>query len=950
MKIKLSLKKIWLALVLLTGLIPVCVVVAVYSQQFYQYEVDTSLAIERKSNELIRGQIISEIKRLETLLNNKSDAISVLMAQDVIDGKQADVNYMLSSIVKRENAIHESVLLDLNGNIISAIDEDLDFTQKTTLSENELLSVKGHFNSNMSATSAIVAIPSFGRIYIGSPRWHMGEIVVDMSVPVGNPTKAILATLIHVDELWLDSKFVDKNENVNQLDYILDGSGKLITKVGELNLAQTNYMTGKQIVRSALSDAGWDEKIQYKGILGDDVFGTYTIIPRLNWILMSEVKVGEISQPIIYSLIIMIATTLTGILIFMLLVFYLAKRTIAPIQKACEAIDAVSGGNFDYKLEPCGVIELDAMSAGFNSMIDARRTSEEELLENQKQLSQSEEIFRGVIELSIDGVVLINQNGKIELVNKSLLEMSGYRSSELIGSRIDEILPDCLETQEQIDVCFNGVITHATITSCENIALSCKNGGELPVEIRLTPVVTEFGKLISIMIQDVSLRKKAEEKILFQAHYDALTKLPNRFLSLDRLSQMIAEGNREDEKVAVLFLDLDDFKKVNDSLGHEVGDKLLIEAATRLVSAVRGGDTVGRLGGDEFIVLLGGLSTVEDASAIAENIINSFRNSFKVDGREFMLTISVGVALYPGDGDSESELLRNADSAMYHSKSLGRNTYSYFTNEMNQNVSRRLSLEEQLHGALERNEFEVFYQPKVRLSDGELIGAEALIRWTNSALGSVPPDEFISIAERSGQIIDIGKFVLVQAVKFIKNWQVSFGAEFRLAVNLSPRQFRDPDLVAFLLDILDKEGVSPECLEMEVTEGVLMSGHSYVIDAIEQLKNNNITIAMDDFGTGYSSLSYLRKFPFDVLKIDRSFVSDISESYSDRKLVQASIAMAQSLNLKVVAEGVETEEQLEFLRDLECDYGQGFLFGKPMPAEDMASMFKNSRVRLIYSN
>jgi EAL domain-containing protein (putative c-di-GMP-specific phosphodiesterase class I) len=314
-----------------------------------------------------------------------------------------------------------------------------------------------------------------------------------------------------------------------------------------------------------------------------------------------------------------------------------------------------------------------------------------------------------------------------------------------------------------------------------------------------------------------------------------------------------------------------------------------------------------------------------------------------------MLTISVGVSLYPGDGSTGSELLRNADSAMYHSKNLGRNTYSFYKNEMNKHVSRRLALEEQLHGAIDRNEFTVKYQPKVSLVSGELIGAEALVRWDNAVLGSVSPDEFIPVAERTGLIVALGEFVLQEAISFIAKWQRGFGAAFRMAVNLSPRQFRDPNLVAFVRQCLLEKNVSPDCLEMEITEGVLMSGHAYINEALAELKAMNITLAMDDFGTGYSSLNYLRKYPFDVLKIDRSFISEITNNAADRELVQASIALAQGLKLTVVAEGIETEEQLSMLRSLGCDFGQGYLFGKPMAPEELSSMFSRAYLRAINS-
>lgn len=440
-------------------------------------------------------------------------------------------------------------------------------------------------------------------------------------------------------------------------------------------------------------------------------------------------------------------------------------------------------------------------------------------------------------------------------------------------------------------------------------------------------------------VLDITLRKQQEERILHQAHFDTLTDLANRFLVLDRLTQLLKEAQRKNEKVALLFLDLDDFKKVNDTLGHETGDKLLIEAAERLRSEARIGDTVGRLGGDEFIVLLGGLEDAADARPIAENLINRFRDAFRIDGRELMLTTSLGIAVFPEDGDNASELLRNADSAMYHSKDLGRNTYSYFTEAMNREVSRRLSLEEQIHGALDRNEFTVLYQPQVEISSGRIIGAEALLRWHNPALGNVSPVEFIPIAEQTGLIVSLGQFVLIEALGTVAKWQQDHDPKVRMAVNLSPRQFRDPELVSFVKKAIKQAGVTGDSLELEITEGVLMSGHAYIDDALTALSDLGVCIAMDDFGIGYSSLSYLRNYPFDVLKIDRSFIIDITEDRADRELVNAAVAMAHSLKLKVVAEGVETEVQLAYLKQLGCDYGQGYLFGKPAPAEKITEMF-----------
>ena len=542
-----------------------------------------------------------------------------------------------------------------------------------------------------------------------------------------------------------------------------------------------------------------------------------------------------------------------------------------------------------------------------------------------------------VVEQSPVSVMITDTNANIEYVNSNFELKTGYSLAEVIGKN-----PRILKSGQTPKNVYHNLwqtITSGNVWQGE-IMNRKKNGEFFWESAHISPVLDQSGAIVHYLAisEDISLRKKQEEKIVHQAHFDALTNLPNRFLSLDRLSQLINEASRNNEMVAVLFLDLDDFKKINDTLGHDMGDKLLVKAAGRLEDEVRSGDTVGRLGGDEFIVLLGGLENAADASPIVENLLNRFRDAFQVKGRELILTASVGIALYPNDGDSPSDLLRNADSAMYHSKEQGRNTYSYFSASMNQNVTRRLALEEQMHGALNRNEFRLCYQPKVDISSGNIMGVEALLRWSNPVLGEVTPEEFVPIAEQTGLIMPIGQFVLSKAIEMIADWQQKYKQSLTMAVNLSPRQFRDPNLVALIKATLTEFGVAGKSLELEITEGVLLSGHTHVDNALINMNELGVCITMDDFGTGYSSLSYLRRYPFDVLKIDRSFINDITEDEADCALVNATIVMAHSLGLKVVAEGVETEEQLTLLGEQGCDIAQGYFFSPPVLADEITKM------------
>lgn len=553
----------------------------------------------------------------------------------------------------------------------------------------------------------------------------------------------------------------------------------------------------------------------------------------------------------------------------------------------------------------------------------------------QAQALLKEHMLEAAFEAIPDLFFLMNEDGTIIYYHASNEKNLYLPPEKILGKSMLDILPSDIADKFKVNIA--QVVSQKGVVSFE-YELEMPHG-LIYFEARISHL-PEQNQVVTI-IRDITEQHKTAEVIRHHAYYDTLTLLPNRFLALDRLSQLINEAQRNNEKIAILFLDLDDFKKVNDTLGHEIGDRLLEESARRLNEIVRKEDTVGRLGGDEFIVLLRGLADDDNASIVAENLLNAFREPFKIDGREIILTLSIGISLYPDNGKNTTELLRNADTAMYQAKALGRNTYSFYTKEMNATMLRRVEIEEQMHGALERNEFEVYYQPQFDVRNNTIIGAEALLRWHNSALGNIGPDEFIPVAEHTGLIVPIGQFVVKQALEFLSEWQRIYHKKYRVAVNLSPRQFRDSELLYFIQKSLCDANIKADCLELEITEGVLMIGQSYIDDALVKLNKLGIKLSMDDFGTGYSSLSYLRQYSFDVLKIDRNFIQGIPENKEDCKLSNAIIAMAQSLGLKVVAEGVETKEQVELLTTLGCDYLQGYFYSKPLPAKQLIDFTAN---------
>jgi diguanylate cyclase (GGDEF)-like protein/PAS domain S-box-containing protein len=465
------------------------------------------------------------------------------------------------------------------------------------------------------------------------------------------------------------------------------------------------------------------------------------------------------------------------------------------------------------------------------------------------------------------------------------------------------------------------------------------------VHDRAFPVSDEAGRTYRIagIAEDVTDRKLAEERLLQLAHYDVLTSLPNRVLFYDRLRQVLAQAKRNQWIVSVLFVDLDRFKNINDTLGHAVGDQLLQQVSERLTHSVRSGDTVGRLGGDEFAIVLSNLSSAQDANLVAQKIMTSFAEPFKLGGSEIYVTASIGVTLYPDDSTDQDTLIRNADSAMYRAKEVGRNSFQFYTPEMNSRALEILGMESDLRRALDRGEFLLYYQPMASVADGRIVGIEALLRWRHPERGLVTPAEFMFVLEETGLIVPVGEWVLRRVCLQIKEWERAGIAPVRVSVNLSARQFNQKDFGPGIGKLLDAQNVDPGLIELEITESSIMTNTEEASRTLEYLSELGVGLSIDDFGTGYSSLSYLKRFPLDRLKIDRSFVRDLTTDNDDATITRAVISMAHSLGLKVVAEGVETGAQLAFLAEHGCDEIQGYIFSRPLPAADCGAWLAEGR-------
>ncbi|MBD0335177.1 MAG: EAL domain-containing protein, partial [Cyanobacteria bacterium Co-bin13] len=432
-------------------------------------------------------------------------------------------------------------------------------------------------------------------------------------------------------------------------------------------------------------------------------------------------------------------------------------------------------------------------------------------------------------------------------------------------------------------------------------------------------------------------RQRTEEQMRYQAFHDALTGLPNRTFFNRQLPLAINQARQLQQSLAVVFLDLDRFKIINDTLGHAVGDQLLHQVTQRLVQQLRVEDTIARWGGDEFTLILPNLQAPNNVAHIAQRLSKALQPVFQLDGHELHISSSMGIALFPQDGEDLTTLLQNADAAMYRAKEQGRNNYQFYTTTLNSEASQRLTLENSLHHALERQEFVIHYQPQINVDTGQVIQVEALLRWQHRELGLISPQTFIPLAEETGLIVAIGEWVLRQACRQSRRWQQAGLPNLRVAVNLSARQLQHPSLVATIKAILRESDLQPQTLELEITETAAMRDVDTTIETLQTLRRIGVRISMDDFGTGYSSLSYLKKFPLHGLKIDRAFVRDVAQNAQDRAMVMAIIAMTRGLHLNVVAEGVETQDQLTCLRSMGCAEMQGFLFSHPLPAEEITA-------------
>lgn len=754
------------------------------------------------------------------------------------------------------------------------------------------------------------------------------------------------ASLVQIEDFGSSIESMEFNET--GYGFILDIEGNVIhhpTLSG--NFAES---IDEQVVKVFNRLFAGGEKGHFEYAWRDPISGDvrdkilyYRFVPELNWIIASSSYLDEAYAPLRNIRFILL---ITGVLIvlFVVPIAYRVGQSIAkPISQLASRMAGTSSDDLDIEADceaPGEVGELATHFNGFMGRIREYRDSlQNEILERTRAEDQLQ-LFAMVYEHAIEGISITDGEGNIIAVNPAFTTITGYEADEVLGKNPRILKSDRHEPDFYRDMWASLKETgswHGEIWNCR------KNGEHFPEILSITSLDNDEPSKPSYIavFHDISDIKRKEQEIHHQANHDALTGLPNRVLMQDRLEVAVSHAERDGTRVAIFYLDLDDFKKINDSLGHGQGDKLLMEVASRLTKTLQPTHTLGRLGGDEFLLMVEDVGDEREVVDYAAQLLEAFGEPFILLSQEMFVSASIGVTLFPDDGENADTLIKNADMAMYQSKAQGKNSYFLFTKEINERISRQIALESDMREALRNREFSVYFQPKVNALSSEVIGFEALIRWQKPNGAIVGPGEFIPLAEETGLIVPMGEFVLDASCKALQFLDGLGCADMSVSVNLSPVQFNEENLVDMVLETIERNGLASHRLELEITESMLMTDVALSVRKLNELVEAGLSIAIDDFGTGHSSLYYLKNFPLKVLKVDQSFVRDITVDTSDAQIVETIILMAKKLGMGVVAEGVETREQLDMLIQYGCEVIQGYYYSKPLPIEDVVKYLES---------
>ncbi|HEY6009205.1 MAG TPA: EAL domain-containing protein [Geobacteraceae bacterium] len=774
-----------------------------------------------------------------------------------------------------------------------------------------------------------------GRPLISSPyvsTHNPGHPAIILTAPIFDKRHRLQAIFAGSFDLLGENFLADlSRQRVGQSGYLylFDSRRTLIFHPDQgLIMKQDAAAGGNRLFERAVAGfEGSGETVDSRGL---GVLASFKRLRATDWVVAAHVPMAEAYAPLARARVYFIATIIGGTVVVLIIVWLLMHHLTAPLLTITRHVESLrSGPGGHAPIEVATGDEIGTLARAFNSMVAT-------LDSQQRALLKSEELYRMLVENQSDLVVKTDADGRFLFVSPSFCQLFGAPEQDLLGLPFTRLVH--ADDLEQTEWCRRQL--HRPPYSCYYEHRALTRDGVRWLGWSEKAVLDDDNRMVAAvgMGRDITDRKRAEDEIQQLAYYDTLTRLPNRALLYDRLSQAIAQAGREGRHVGVLVLDLDRFKGVNDTLGHVAGDRLLDAVAQRLAGCTQDGDTVARIGGDEFVVVLSAFSHEDDIAMAAENILALLALPVPLDKQEIFTSASIGIAVYPRDGSDVSGLLKNADIAMYQAKDQGRNNFRFFSREMNVKALEYMMLETSLRRALEREEFFLVYQPQVDLQTWRLVGMEALLRWRHPELGVLLPARFIPLAEETGLILAIGEWVLRTACVRNKAWQDAGFMPLRMAVNLSGRQLMQPGFGGKVAAILRETGLPPACLELELTESTLMTRAEENIASLGELKKMGVQLAIDDFGTGYSSLSYLKHFPIDRVKIDRAFVRDITSNADDAAIAGAIIAMSHSLNLKVTAEGVEHVEQLQFLAARQCDEIQGYLVTIPLGEEEIVPL------------
>ncbi len=916
-----SLRTLWYGIIGLFTLLPLLVLLPWIGPKAYELLQKKALFAESQFNENVRDHVEAEISRLISVLRNKTDPIAYHLGNGGSD--QAFLHNLLRRAMQREEAIFSLVVLDGQGRVVSgmerhgrAVDVVQDHHQGSLLED------------GIDARSAVLVIPMHGRSYIGPTNEAHGTTSFHVAVPVGEGSPlAVLVADIDAKLFWRGVE--DKMLRRDVTTYLVDMRGTLLNVPPGAAYRKGDLLTHLPIVRALLADQPWIKETEYTGLSGERVFGVYSPIDTLNWGVISEIPARNITGPIVRML-----STIAGVVVILMALLggmglWLVNKMLRRMDALSTAFRAIATGDYDQKLPSSAFTEVADLVAAVNRM-------GRDLHDRESELRFSEQRLHAILDNSTAVIYMKDLTGRYLLVNRCFEELFSLSRTQVEGRRDHEVLPAAVaDTLRGNDLAV--IEAGRPMEFEETLQTGAESRTYLAVKF---PLSDDDGRIYAVcsIATDITQRMRDEAHLAYLAYHDVLTGLANRALFMDRLEHALARHGRDRSRLAVLFMDLDRFKYINDTLGHEVGDELLRMLAQRLRERLRKSDTIARFGGDEFAILVEDLDSAGEVSHVAEQVLEIFSHSFHLQGHELYMTTSIGISIYPEDCEDAGCLLKNADTAMYRAKELGRNIYQYYSKEMGNQTLERLRLETDLRHAIEDEQFFLEYQPQVELASGRILGVEALLRWRHPELGLLSPLKFIPILEEMGLIVAVGEWVLRQACLQGRAWLGHNHGRLRMAVNLSVRQFHDPLLHERVRHILKETGLPASALELEITEGVLMQQDQVTMGNLRALQRMGIRLSVDDFGTGYSSLSYLKRFPISTLKIDRAFIRDLAEDPEDAAIVSAIIAMARSLRLEVIAEGVETERQLQFLRDQGCDGVQGYLFSPPRSAEAMEEM------------